>query len=189
MRRFWLALTDARLKVVLKTLRASGPGLGELVKNPGAAPAFFRPLRAGIRRTYSAAPSAFPASSQALVAAEDFTARLEKFFSDLALHKTPPDAAAREALLYLQQACAEAPGLLSLSGRAGASAEIRGLCAGARKSLALARAACLPAGRQSSGSFTCSFTQNLKFGSIYSGLDAVFDAYERCAEALYRIPS
>ena len=178
MRKFWLTLTDARIKAVLGALRASGPGIGELAKEPAAAPVFFRPLRAALAAA-AAAPASSPAAARALAAAEDFTVRLENFFSYLALHRTAPDAPAREALLYLQRACGEAPGLLSLNDRAGAAAGIRSLCAGAHKSLALARAA--------AGSSPDGFPQNLKFSSIYSGLDAVFNAYESCAEALFKI--
>ncbi len=179
MRKFRLALTDARIKAVLAILRAAGPGLGDLVTNPGAAPDFLGPLRAGLRRAASASPSSSPAAPQALAAAEEFAARLEDFFSGLALHRTAPDTAAMEALLRLQQACARAPELLSLSGRTRAAAEIRGLSSGAHKSLTLAGAAAV--------SSPDNFPQNLKFSSIYSGLDAVFDAYERCAEALFAI--
>ena len=179
MRKIWLRLTDARLKAVLRALRDSGPGLGDLCGKPGAAPAFFKPLRAGLRRAAAAAPGAAPSASQALAAAEDFIERLERVFSDMALHGTLPDAPVKEALLYLQRACGEAPALLSPGDRAGAFARGRAFSAGARKVLALARAAAeaAPSG----------FPQNLKFSSIYSGLDAVLDAYERCAEALFRI--
>lgn len=179
MRKFWLRLTDARLRAVLGALRDSGRGLGDLFESPAAAPAFFRPLRAGLRRAAAAAPGTRPASPQALAAAEEFVERLERVFSDLALHGTPPDAPVKEALLCLQRACGEAPALLSPGDRAGAFARIRGFSAGARKGLALARAA---AEASPSG-----FPQNLKFSSIYTGLDAVLDAYERCAEALFRI--
>lgn len=181
MRKFLLTLTDARLRAVLGALKASGPGLGDLAEDPGAAPAFFRPPRARLRRASAAAPSSSPAAPLALAAAEEFTARLEKVFSDMALHAAAPDPAVKEALLYLQQACAEARGLLSLGGRAGAFARIKGLAAGAHKNLALARAAAASAPED--------FPQNLKFSSIYSGLDAVFYAYERCAEALFTVTS
>ncbi len=180
MRKLWLALTDRRLKAALKALRASGTGLGDLVKDPAGAADFFRPLRSALRKA-SGAPPSLPACAQAQAAAEDFTARLEKLFSDLALHGTPPDAAAMQALLCLQKACGEAGGLLSPWGGAAALAVIRGLSAGARKTL-----------YQAAGAAAASpgdFPQNLKFSSIYSGLDAVFDAYERCAEALYRSQS
>lgn len=179
MRKIWLRLTDARLKAALRTLRDSGPGLGDLFERPGDATAFFRPLRAGLRQAAGAASGAAPAASQALAAAEDFIERLERVFSDMALHGTRPDAPVKEALLYLQRACGEAPALLSPGDRAGAFARGRAFSAGGRKGLALARAA---AEASPSG-----FPQNLKFSSIYSGLDAVFDAYERCAEALFRI--
>ncbi|OIN99498.1 MAG: hypothetical protein AUJ51_12515 [Elusimicrobia bacterium CG1_02_56_21] len=171
-------LTDARIKAVLGAIGASGPGLGELSADPGAAPAFFRPLKARLQAA-SAAPPSSPASSQALSAAGEFTGRLEKFFSDLALHGTAPDKAVEEALLRLQGACGEAPALLSPGGRAGASARIRGLAAGAHKTLALARAAAEAA--------PDNFPQNLKFSSIYTGLDGAFDAYESCAEALFKL--
>ena len=177
MRKFLLALTDARIKAVLAVLQASGSCLGDLAGKPGTAPVFFRPLRAGLRRAASASPPSSPAAAQALAAAEEFAARLEKFFSELALHRTPPDTAAMETLLRLQHACARAPELLSPGGRARAASEIRGLAAGAHKSLALARAAACAS--------TSDFPLNLKFSSIYSGLDAIFDAYERCAEALF----
>lgn len=179
MRKIWFRLTDARLKAVLGALRNTGPALGDLFEKPGSAPGFFKPLRAGLRRAAKAAPGTRPATSQALAAAEDFIERLERVFSDLALHGTPPDAPVKEALLYLQRACGETTALLSPGDRAGAFARGRAFSAGARKGLALARAA---AEASPSG-----FPQNLKFSSIYSGLDAVFDAYERCAEALFRI--
>lgn len=179
MRKFWLRLTDARLKAVLRVLRDSGPGLGDLFENPSSAPDFFRPLRAGLRRAAAAGPGTPPASSQALASAEDFMERLERVFSDMALHGTPPDAPVKEALLYLQRACGETAALLSPADRAGTFARSRAFSAGARKVLALARTAA-----EASPS---DFPQNLKFSSIYSGLDAVFDAYERCAEALFRI--
>lgn len=180
MKKLWLALTDRRLKAALNALRASGTGLGDLVKDPAGAAGFFRPLRSELEKAAKAPPS-LPACAQALAAAEDFTARLEKLFSDLALHGTPPDSAAMQALDCLQKACAEARGLLSPGSRAGALAVIRGLSAGARKTLALAAGA--------AAASPGDFPRNLKFSSIYSGLDAVFDAYERCAEALYRSQS
>ena len=176
MRKFWLILTNARLRAVLGALRATGPGIGDLVRNPGAAPAFFRPLRAGLRCAASAGPSASEAPPRALAAAEDFLIRLEKFFSDLDLHKTVLDAAAMEALLALQRACDEAPGLLSPGGREAAASVIRGLSARAHKTLTQAGAA--------AGSSPDGFPEKLKFSSIYSGLDAIFNAYEGCAEAL-----
>ncbi|MBI4351720.1 MAG: hypothetical protein HY550_09790 [Elusimicrobia bacterium] len=176
MRKYRLLLTDARLRAVLGALKTCGPGLGDLAEDPGSAPAFFAPLRARLRR---AAGNGAPASSRALAAAEEFTERLEKLFSGLALHGTAPDAAVMEALLCLQRACGEARDLLSTGSRAAAFARLRGFSAGGRKCLALARtaAAASPGG----------FPQNLKFSSIYSGLDAAFDAYERCAEALFKI--
>jgi hypothetical protein len=180
MKKLWLALSDPRLKAALNAVESSGPGLGDLIKEPAGAAGFFRPLRSSLAKASKARPAS-PASAQALAAAEDFTARLEKLFSDLSLHGTAPDAAALEALLYLQTACAETAGLLSRGGRAGALARVRGLSAGARKTLALAGAA--------AAASPADFPLNLKFSSIYSGLDAVFDAYERCAEALYRSQS
>ena len=71
---------------------------------------------------------------------------------------------------------AAAPDLLSTSGRKRASLEVRACCAEGRKTLALAKAAAEGAG----------FPQNLKFCSIYSGLDAALDSLERCAEALFK---
>lgn len=191
MRKFRLLLTDARLRAALGALKASGPALGDLARDPGSAPSVFKPLRARLRLARAA--TAAPPSSLALAAAEEFTERLENLFSGLALHGTAPDAAVKEALLYLQRALAEAPALLStgsrvagvLTGRtrcrshAAAFARLRGFSAGGRKSLALARAAADPS--------TGGFPQNLKFSSIYSGLDAVFDALERCAEALFKL--
>ncbi len=179
MRKFLLLLTDARLRSVLGTLRVSGPGLGDLALDPGAAPSFFKPLHDGLRLAAGKPSRSSPASEQALAAAEEFAARLEKVFSDLALHGMAPDEPVKEALLYLQRACDEAPGLISPGSRAGAFARIREFSTGAHKGLALAgrAAAASPAG----------FPQNLKFSSIYSGLDAVFDAYERCAEALFKV--
>lgn len=178
MRSIWLSLRDPGIKAVLGALKAAGPGLGDLAENPSAAPAFFRPLRAALSAAAKIPPSS-PAAAAALAAAEDLTGRLEKLFSDLHLHRTAPDRAVLEALLYLQRACAEAPGLLSPRGRSAAAAGIGALAAGARKSLALAGAAAAgPAGN---------FPENLKFSSIYTGLEAVLDAYERCAESLFKV--
>jgi hypothetical protein len=112
-----------------------------------------------------------------LAAADDFAARLEKFFTDLALHKTAPDRALEQALLYLQAACAAVPGLLSPGRRAGALEKIHGLSGAGASTLRLAKTA--------AEAQHANFPQNLKFSSMYSGLDAVFDAFERCAVALY----
>ena len=110
-------------------------------------------------------------------AADDFTARLEKFFADLALHRTAPDTEMVQALACLQAACLRAPGLLSPRRRAAALAGIRALAASGSRVLRGARTA--------AEARPGNFPQNLKFSSIYSGLDAVFDAFERCASALY----
>jgi len=83
-----------------------------------------------------------------------------------------------EALLALQRACDEAPGLLSPGGREAAASVIRGLSARAHKTLTQAGAA--------AGSSPDGFPEKLKFSSIYSGLDAIFNAYEGCAEALFK---
>lgn len=166
--------TDARARAVVRMLEAAGPGVGDLAVNPGDAPTFFRPLRAALAE---ALKEGRHGSLAAASAAEDFAVRLEKVFSDMALLGVAPDAALLEALRGLQQACAEAPGLLSAGGKARAAARTKALCAAGRKTLAMARAAAEGAG----------FPQNLKFSSIYSGLDAVFDALDRCGEALFRI--
>ncbi len=132
-----------------------------------------------------------PGGTAVLAAAEDFAIRLEKFFTDMALHKTSPDAPVMEALLCLQRACAAAPARRSpqKKNRApappppppkkthGAAARVRAFCAGGRKSLRLAKAA--------SDSDRVNFPQNLKFGSMYSGLDGVFDALENYVRALH----
>jgi len=177
-----LYLTDGRLRAALKAIGAAGPALGDLAKNPGDAPRFFRPhlLRFSAVRREPARASAgevSPARGALPAAAADFTARLEKFFNDLALQKTAIDPALEQALLYLQAACAEAPRLLSTGSRAGALEKIRGLSAVGARTLRIARDAALARATD--------FPQNLKFCSIYSGLDAVFEAFERCAVALH----
>lgn len=181
-RYFFLYFTDGRLRAALKTIGGAAAALGDLAINPGDAPRFFRPhlhrfsaARQGPAR--AGAGEASPAGGAVLAAAEDFTARLEKFFKDLALHKTAVDPAMEQALLYLQAACAEAPRLLSLRARAGALEKIRGLTASGALTLRLAKDAAQDR--------RANFPQNLKFCSMYSGLDAVFDAFERCAAALY----
>ena len=177
LREFWLKLTDPRVGAVLRTLEAAGRALGDLAAAPASAPAFFRPLRGALEKA-KASPSS-PAAAEALAAAGEFADRLERFFADASLHGAPPDRPVPEALARLQQACRGAGGLLSLSARARALEETRGLCAGARQALESAgrAAAADPSG----------FPQNLKFSSIYSGLAAATDALERCAEALFRI--
>jgi len=175
-RELWLALTDARAGAALKTLRAAGPALGDLAARPADAPAVFRPLKAALA---SALAAGRPSSLAAASAAEDFAVRLEKFFSDLALLKLPPDPPVLEALLCLQRACGAAGRLPSPGARARASEEVRLLCGAGRRSLSLARTAAAAA--------PSDFPLNLKFSSIYSGLDAVFDSLERCAEALARL--
>ena len=87
MRKFWLMLTNARIRAILRMLRAAGPGLGELTEEPGAAPAFFKPLRSALTAAAAAPPSS-AAASQALAAAGDFTARLEKLKALKAVPKT-----------------------------------------------------------------------------------------------------
>ena len=167
-----MTLKDARLRAALRAAELAGPGLGDLAANPAGAPAFFRPLRSQLEAALKAGPEKSLAEASA---AEDFVARLEKAFADMALLGAPPDAAAREALKLLQLACAETPALLSPGSRTRAAGALAALCARGRRTLAQARAAADGAG----------FPQNLKFSSIYSGLEAAFDALERCGEALF----
>ncbi len=174
---YWLKLTDARLGAVLYALAAPGQAMGDLVNAPGLAPVFFRPLRARLDSAKNRPSS--PAASEALGAAEDFAARLEKTFTDMALLSVAPDPAAREAALCLQRACLRTGALLSVRGRAGAAAEIKAFCATGRRALSSAKAA--------SDRAPSDFPLNLKFSSIYSGFDAAFDAFERCTEALFRV--
>lgn len=178
MRKFWLGLTDNRFKAAMAAVERTGACLGDLAEDPSAASAFFRPLRAALRAATSGKTEQ-AASAQARAAAEDLAALLERFFSDLSLHRTAPDAALKEALLCLQRACSAARGLAGPRTKERAAVEIRGLCAGARRTLALAKTAAdgAPGG----------FPKNIKFSSIYSGLDAAFDALERCAEALFKV--
>ncbi|HAT71730.1 MAG TPA: hypothetical protein DCS63_02820 [Elusimicrobia bacterium] len=175
MRRYWLALTDARLKAAMNALERCGAAVGDLASEPGNAASFFLPLKKALAGAAGAAPNN-PAGSPALAAAEDFTLRLERLFSDLARFDARPDAALLQALLALQRACALTPRLVSRSARDRAFTEATALCATARKTLALAGAAANGAPGE--------FALNLKFSSIYSGLDAVIYAFERCAEAL-----
>jgi len=177
MKRLWLALTDARIRAALSALDRCGPALGDLMGHPELGSEFFPPLRRTLVRA-GAKGGKRPAAYRALHASEDFVIRLEKAFADMALLDARPDAAA-QALVFLQQACAIAPRLLSSGSGPAALANVLGLCASGRKVLAQAKAA---ADRDSG-----EFTQNLKFSSIYSGLDAAFDSFERCAEALSRI--
>jgi hypothetical protein len=174
-RELWLKLTDARVNAALKTLRVAGPALGDLAARPADAAAVFRPVKADLAAALAAGR---PASLAAASAAEDFAGRLEKFFSDLALLQLAPDPPVLEALLALQRACGAAGRLLS-PGAAETSEQVRRLCAAGRRPLSLARAA--------AASAPSDFPLNLKFSSIYSGLDAVFDSLERCAEALARL--
>jgi len=183
MRAFWLKLTDMRLRAVMKTVGRSGAALGDLTAAPAGAAAFFKPLLTELSRA-AASGNPGPAGSAALAAAEDFARRLEKTFSDMALLGAAPDAPVKEALRYLEKACELAPDLLSRFRRERALKAALGLSAGGRKALSLAREA---ASRPASGPQPGGFAQNLKFSSIYSGLDAVFDAFERLAEALIRI--
>jgi len=175
MRRYWLALTDARLKAAMNALERCGASVGDLAAGPGGAASFFLPLKKALTGAAGAAPGN-PAGAAALAAAEDFTLRLERSFSDMARLDARPDAAVLRALLALQRACALTPRLVSRSARPRAFAEAMALCAAARKTLALAGAAANGAPGE--------FALNLKFSSIYTGLDAVFYAFERCAEAL-----
>jgi len=175
-RRIFLYLTDSRLRTALRTIAACGPALGDLAASPESAPRFFRPLHLRLARA-SAGGSGSRAGGAAAAAAENLAARLEKFFDDLALHKTAADLPLEQALACLQAACAEAPELLSPRGRAPALEKIRGLSAAGTKTLRLAKDAA--EGQR------VNFPQNLKFSSMYSGLEAVFDAFERCANALY----
>ncbi|MCM2267670.1 MAG: hypothetical protein NDI60_07865 [Elusimicrobiales bacterium] len=177
MRRLWLALTDPRVKATLGALDRSGPALGDLCDHPELAGEFFPPLRKTLAKA-AALPGKRPAAFRALLAAEDLTIRLERLFSDMARLEARPDALP-QALLLLQRACALGPRLLADGSRAKTLAEAAALCAAGHKVLAQAKAA---ADRDPG-----EFTQNLKFSSIYSGLDAVFDSFERCAEALSRI--
>jgi len=183
MRAFWLKLTDARIKAVLNAAGRSAAALGDLTAAPAGAPAVLGPLRAELARAAVSAPPG-PAGSAAVAAAEDFTRRLEKTFSDMALLGVPPDAPVKEALIYLGKACGLVPALLSRFRRERALKETLGLSAGGRRALALARGA---ASRPASGPQPGGFAQNLKFSSIYSGLDSAFDALERLAETLVRI--
>jgi hypothetical protein len=175
MRSYWLAFTDVRLKAAMNALQRSGAALGDLAEAPGGAAAFFRPLKAALAAA-AAGKTGNLAGSAALAAADDFTLRLERTFSDMERLDAPPDAAVRRALLALQRACALTRRLVSRSARAAAFAEAMALCGTGRKTLTQARTAADGAGAE--------FALNLKFSSIYSGLDAVFFAFERCAEAL-----
>lgn len=177
LREFWLKLTDARVGAVLYALEAPARAMGDLQVSPASAPAFFSPVKLSLEKAKASPSSA--AAAEALAAAGEFTDRLEKFFSDMALLQAQPDRPVLEALARVQAACRGSGGLLSVSARAGGLEEIRGLCAGARQALESAgRAAAADPG---------GFPQNLKFSSIYSGLAAATDALERCAEALFRI--
>lgn len=173
LRAVYLSLTDRRIKAVRAALRACASLAGDLAAAPEGAPAALRPL---MKELEEAAREGVPASGPAAAAALDLLLRLEKFFSCLALHRTPPDARTRQALALLQRACSRAPRLLSL-GRKAALEEIRAACASAR---ALLQAAAAEAEEAPAG-----FPEKLKFCSIYSDLGGIFSALERCAEALY----
>ena len=176
MRNTWLKLTDARLRASLSALEAGGRAAGDMAAAPELAAGLMRPARAQLSAAIRSGPRA---SLEAAYAAEDFSARLEKVFSDMALLSLRPDAVALEALGHLQRACEAAGGLLSPSARNRAAGLIRAHCASGRRGLALACAAEAGEGPD--------FPRKLKFSSIYSGLDAALDALERCAEALFRI--
>lgn len=166
-------VTDGRVKAAVRALQLAGVGIGDLAAKPGEAATFFRPIKIQL---YAAIKEGKPASLAVVSAAEDLASRLEKTFSDMALLQAPPDRPVLEALRLMQRACAAAPDLLSTSGRKNADLEVRTCCGEGRKTLVLAKAAAEGAG----------FPQNLKFSSIYSGLDAAFDSLERCAEALFK---
>jgi len=176
LRRFLLKLSDTRLRAALETIEECGDELGDLAAAPANAAAVFGPLRERLARA-AAEPPASAAGTKAAGAAEDLLVRLEKFFADLALHKTVPDAPMKEAMLRLQKACAAAPALLSGNRRDEALARTRALCASAARTLSLAMTA--------SSAARGDFPANLKFSSMYSGLDAVFSAFARCADALH----
>lgn len=178
LRRLRLGLSDRRLRAALRVIRDCRLGIGDLAASPGGAAAFFKPLRERLSGAL-AAPPASAAGSAAAAAAEDVAGRLEKFFTDLALHGIKPDRPIKNALFCLQRACAEAPSLLSTGRRAKSLAGIRSLSAAAQRELRLAREAARAAGSD--------FPAKLKFDSMYSGLDAVLDAFLRCAVALHGI--
>lgn len=177
MRKLWLALTDTRIRAALGALDRCGPALGDLAAHPELASDFFPPLRQKLAKA-AAARGKRPGAGSALAAAENFTRRLEKTFADMALLEARPEALP-QALVFLQRACALAPRLLAQDGGQQALEEIRGLCASGRKIAAQAKTA--------ADSGPGEFTENLKFSTIYSGLDAVFDTFERCAETLTRL--
>ncbi len=176
MRNTWLRLTDPRLRAALNALEAGGRAAGDLAAAPELAAEMMRPSRASLSAAIRSGPRA---SLEAAYAAEDFSARLEKVFSDMALLRLRPDAAALEALGHLQRACEAAADLLSPGDRNRAAGLIRAHCASGRRALALASASEAGEGPD--------FPLKLKFSSIYSGLDTALDALERCAEALFRI--
>lgn len=178
-RKLLLKLADARFGAAMRAVELPGACLGDLAADPGGAAAFFKPLRRRLALA-AAAPGRDPRATAPLAAAEDFALRLERFFADMALHKTSPDAAVNEALLALQRACALTPALVSPANGA-AAAEAANYRAEGRKSLRLAKAA--------ADSNPADFPQNLKFSSMYSGLDAVFDALERYSLALAQASS
>jgi hypothetical protein len=159
----------------MNAVKHAGAAIGDLAAEPGGAASFFAPLKTTLAAAAGAAPKN-PAGAAALTAAEDFVLRLERTFSDMARLETPPDAAARHALLCLTRACALTPRLVSLSAGARALSEAMAFCRSGRKALALTAASATGAPGE--------FTMNIKFSTIYSGLDSVFYAFERCAEAL-----
>ncbi len=177
MRAFWLTLKDRRLRAVMKARKAAGPARGDLAAEPGRAGELLGPTQEALR--LAAVAGGPEASAAARAAAADFAALLEKAFSDMALHGVKPDAAMTEALGCAQRACTLAPRLLSPSGRTWGAASARALCAAGRKALSQASAA--------ARSDVAGFPANLKFCSIYSGLDGALDALQRCCEALFGI--
>lgn len=170
-----LPITAPRRHAAMDALRRSCLAAGDLAAAPAAAPAFFRPLRARFE-ALRAAPGLPGPGLRAFAAAEDFTLRLEQFFSGMALHGSQPDEAILEVLAILQLARPALPGLLGRR-KDKALAAISG--ARSRAAGVLSRA------REASAAAPGDFPLNLKFSSMYSDLDAVFDAFARCAEALY----
>jgi len=164
---------DKRLCAALEAMERCGKALGDLAAAPGSAAAFLPPSMVLLRESRAAGGD--PRGSAAVSAAEEFVRRLEKVFSEMVRFDAAPDLAVKESLLCLQRACALCPRLLSRNAPQ-AGAQIHAISSAARKALAGAKAAAAGAPDE--------FTLNIKFSSIYSELDAVFDALERCAEAL-----
>ncbi|HNW45537.1 MAG TPA: hypothetical protein PKI19_13625 [Elusimicrobiales bacterium] len=167
-----LYFTDRGLWAAVRTISDCGRALGDLALKPGDAQRFFRPR---LERLSGAAAGG--RAGPALAAAEDFAARLQKFFMDLELQRTAATPELGQALAYLQAACPLAGELTSPRRRAAALEKLRGLSAAA--------AAVLRRAKTAAQARPDNFPQNLKFSSMYSDLEAVFDAFERCAVSLY----